>query len=236
MLHLYSCLAATILLTGLGLAVDVPFVFGENSSDLSGYASDQLKEASASSTELAGVPAVSLSDNDDSIERAIVGNDSLNKSSSDNNTTGLQEIPSGLIALGQSFALNAANNSSELFETDLDPELSAVAVALPIQIVTSSNQENDLFNEGNKNYDEGNYQKAIECYDQATRLNSQLKEAWYNKGRALCAQGKYPEAIGAFDQAIHICPNYSKAWRSKGRALEAMGRDDEAEQAFQNAG
>ncbi len=43
---------------GSGAAADVPFVFGENSSDVAGYTSDQLKRMSASSHELKGVPII----------------------------------------------------------------------------------------------------------------------------------------------------------------------------------
>ena len=54
-----------ILLIGLGAAADVPFVFDESTFGVAGYSPDQIEKASASSSDLAGVPFVSsLSDNE----------------------------------------------------------------------------------------------------------------------------------------------------------------------------
>jgi tetratricopeptide (TPR) repeat protein len=227
--QLYLCLIASILIAGSGIATDVPFVFDEKFSDLAGYNSHQLERASALSPDLAGVPPVS-SPNGGTIEIALATNESANKSSGNNRATKSQRTLYGFVILNQSSLSNATNISSERFDTNLLPAYSMVV----LPIVTSPNQD-DWFKEGNKNYNNGNYQKAIECYDQAIKLNPQLKEGLCNKGIALCRLGKYQDAIDAFDQAIDICPNYSKAWRSKGHVLEAMGREDEAKQAFQNA-
>lgn len=227
-LHLW--LVAAILAIELGIATDVPFVFDDNSSKLAGFDSKQLQEASASSRDLEGVPPVSSLDNDEIIKIAISKNDSANASSSDNKTKESQSILSGFAALNQSSESNSTI-SSERLETDLQPAYSMVE----LPIVTSTNQDY-WFKEGNKNYNNSNYQEAVECYDQAIELNSQSKEIWCNKGIALCRLGKYQDALDAFDQATGICPDYSKAWRSKGHALKAMGREAEAEQAFQKAG
>jgi hypothetical protein len=54
-----------IILIGLGSSADVPFVFDDRTSGIAGYSSNQIEQASASSSNLAGVPFVSsLSDNE----------------------------------------------------------------------------------------------------------------------------------------------------------------------------
>jgi tetratricopeptide (TPR) repeat protein len=213
-----------IVLIGSGLALDVPFVFDENSSDLDSYNSKQLEVASSSSRDLAGVPPVSSPDDYDTIEITLVANESINKSSTNNNSTQSQDILSGFEKNNQSFTDKATNFSHDTDSTEF----------LSRYILVKNPAE--LFNEGNKNYNKGNYQKAIECYDQAINLNPKLKEAWCNKGMALYRLEKYKDALKAFDQALIICPDYAKAWRCKGQAFEAMGLYDEAKQAFQNAG
>jgi len=69
----------------------------------------------------------------------------------------------------------------------------------------------DWFITGNNYYDEGNYNKSIECYEMAIQENQQFADAWYNKGTALCKLGRYREAINAFKHALEINPNHAKA-------------------------
>ncbi|VVB72399.1 Beta-barrel assembly-enhancing protease [uncultured archaeon] len=62
-----------VVLSGSGLASDVPFVFGEGASDLADYSSIQLQEASSSSPDLAGVPSVTSPANSEIMEIPITG-------------------------------------------------------------------------------------------------------------------------------------------------------------------
>lgn len=234
MSQLHHYLVAVILLVESGIAVDVPYVFDEKSSDLAGYESYQLREASALSRDLVGIQPVTSPTPDDDyvIEVTLAANKSIDLFSSDNSTTDSQRILSGFVPFNQLSLASATNFSSKGFDTNLTPVYPLVV----LPVVTSTNKKDYWFNEGNKNYNNSNYQEAIECYDLAIKLKPQFKEAWCNKGVALCRLCKYRDAIDAFDQAIIISPDYSNAWRNKGRALRAMGQDDEAKQAFQKAG
>jgi|SRR5271157_6252969 len=96
---------------------------------------------------------------------------------------------------------------------------------LPIYMGSDSNEpanQDSLFEEGNTYYTNGEYQKAIDCYDQVIKLNLQLYEAQYNKGLALCQLGEYQAAISAFDQALNICPDCKEAQQSKDKANQAL--------------
>ena len=214
MFQLCLLLVSAVILTGPGIALDIPFVFDKNYSNLADYDSNQLNNASALSRDLEGVPPVSSPDNYDMIEVDLVTKESINTSSYDNETTKPQKILSGLVTLNLSTVANATN-VSDGFGFDLDPEYSLRG-------------EEYWFNIGNIYYNKMNYQKAIECYEKAIEINSQLKEAWYNEGIALGKLGKYQDAIKAFDQALSISPDYSNALRNKDLALKAMRREDKS--------
>ncbi len=62
-----------ITLCGSGLASDVPFVFGEDNSNLTDYSSDQLQEASSSSPDLVGVPPVISPSDSEVLEIPVTG-------------------------------------------------------------------------------------------------------------------------------------------------------------------
>jgi len=74
---------------------------------------------------------------------------------------------------------------------------------------------------------QGKYNEAIKCFNEAIRLDPKEVDAWNNKGVALVIQEKYDEAIKAFDEAIRLDPNLAGAWNNKGVALKALGRSDE---------
>jgi len=66
-------LISIVLLTASGLAADVPFVFGEGSSDVASFTSAQLEQTSSNSPDLAGVPPVSSPSDSEVLEFPIVG-------------------------------------------------------------------------------------------------------------------------------------------------------------------
>ena len=55
------------------------------------------------------------------------------------------------------------------------------------------------------------YDKAIQCYDEALKIDPLLKEAWYNKGRAYALKGEHKKAIENYSKALEIDPDYSDA-------------------------
>jgi tetratricopeptide (TPR) repeat protein len=217
MSQLNLCLVTVIFLTGSAMAVDLPFVFDENTSDLVGYDSNQLEMASTLSRDLVGVVPVSSPDNNDTIGVSLVTNNSINNLSRNNKTTESQRISSGLVALNQSSMANTTNFSSEKFETNLPPTYSMIP-----------SSSDDWFKEGNTNYDKEDYAKAIACYDQAIQLNPHFSGSWCNKGMALCRLEKYQEAIKAFDKALEIDSHYAKALKGKESALQAIGHENAA--------
>ena len=64
------------------------------------------------------------------------------------------------------------------------------------------------------------YDEAIECYENAIRLNSKIAVFWYNKAIALRTKGKYDEAAEAYDKAIELDPKNTMIWSGKGEVFE----------------
>jgi len=72
-----------------------------------------------------------------------------------------------------------------------------ILIALLVPVVSSQQTAEEWYNKGVDLYNQGNYDEAIKCYDEAIKLNPQLTEAWSNKGVVLGEQGNYDEAINA---------------------------------------
>ena len=68
------------------------------------------------------------------------------------------------------------------------------------------------------------YKEALECAEEATKIEQNFEDAWVIKGSVLDMLGRHEEAIECYDKAIEINPKSEKAWASKGAALGMLGR------------
>jgi tetratricopeptide (TPR) repeat protein len=218
MSQLYFCLVTAILLTELGLAIDVPFVFGENSSDLSSYTSNHLKEVSSLYPNLAGVSPVSSPNEYETVEIAYSINKSINQSSRDNNIIESQDILSSLIPLNPDTS-NVINISTEVPPIFLWPNSPEYFDA------------KDYLTTGNWYYNEPSkdYANALICYEEGIKLRpndtSLIADLWYGKGNALLKLGKYNDSLAAYDMSLSFKPNYRNAWDAKCRILKDLHYD-----------
>ncbi|NQS79219.1 MAG: tetratricopeptide repeat protein, partial [Methanoculleus bourgensis] len=74
----------------------------------------------------------------------------------------------------------------------------------------------------------GQYDRAIECYDRALKLNANAANAWYHKGRVLNTACRYLEAAECFDQGIRIDPDCARLWAARGQVLYHLQHYQEA--------
>ena len=71
--QLIYCISLILLLMGSAMAMDVPFIFDENSSGVAGCTSDQLEKTSKASIDLAGVPPIYKPSDNEILEFPITG-------------------------------------------------------------------------------------------------------------------------------------------------------------------
>lgn len=84
----------------------------------------------------------------------------------------------------------------------------------------------EWYDQGNIKFMEGNYQEAIDCYDQALNLNPSNIDAWISKGNALNSMGFYDDAISCYDRALEMDPDNEFALLGRSLSIsfkEAMG-------------
>ena len=193
------CWLCLIFVVGLVAAADLPFVFNDTSTVVANYTADQLKNISASSPELAGVPSISTPSDNEVL--TFPGNNSTLGSKTYNRTVGdlkktfnvrsWQEKGIILFNLGRyDESLQAFNQAIKLSPRDADNWNSKGAVLVQL----------------------GRYNQAIKCFDLAIRLDHSFIMPWLNKAKVLSELGKYHEAIRACDKAIGLNTKIWKVW------------------------
>jgi Flp pilus assembly protein TadD len=88
---------------------------------------------------------------------------------------------------------------------------------------------------GNAYRNNGDYDKAIEEFNQALRLNPNYAEAYSNRGAAWGATGDYDKAIEDFSEAIRLNPDYANAYYNRGITWGTKGDYDKAIEDYSQA-
>ena len=97
----------------------------------------------------------------------------------------------------------------------------------PITPIDPTSEQQSL-RSGNRHFQQGKYDKAIEDYDEAIRINPESAEAYYNRGTTKDMLGRHEEAIADYNEAIRINPEFAQAYYNRGNAKDALGRHEEA--------
>jgi len=79
---------------------------------------------------------------------------------------------------------------------------------------------NQWVNKGHELVKKGSYKDAINCYNEALKLNPNLPRAWCSKGYALIKLKKYKESHACLDEALRINPRHVSCWTIKGWAFK----------------
>jgi tetratricopeptide (TPR) repeat protein len=69
----------------------------------------------------------------------------------------------------------------------------------------------------------GDFDRSIQDYDQAIKIDPNFANAFYNRGNAYGNKGQFDRAIQDFDQAIKIDPKSAFAFRSRSIAKARKG-------------
>jgi Flp pilus assembly protein TadD len=92
-----------------------------------------------------------------------------------------------------------------------------------------------LFNRGNKFFEQGAHAEAAALYEEALELDSSLAEALSNLGSALSHLGRYEEAEQCFREAIAIKPNLSDPHTNLGVLLRQQSYLSDSEASLRRA-
>ncbi len=82
--------------------------------------------------------------------------------------------------------------------------------------------------EGDGFYRNGSYDKAIQAYDKAIKINNLSADAFYKEGNALFELGAYDEAIRVYNKALDA---YDKIDKISGLNQSELNQTDMAEEA-----
>jgi tetratricopeptide (TPR) repeat protein len=81
---------------------------------------------------------------------------------------------------------------------------------------------------GNSCVELGKFDRAIECYSRAIKLNPKLATAYHNLGEMLVGEKRWDEAIANYRQAIALNPNFFESYHSLGKTWAERGELDRA--------
>jgi tetratricopeptide (TPR) repeat protein len=90
-------------------------------------------------------------------------------------------------------------------------------------------------NRGNAYTAKGDYDRAIEDFDQSIKLKGTYTKPFNNRGVAYLKKGEYDIAIEAFDEAIKLNPNYADAFANRAAAYLKTNEYDRAARDYDEA-
>jgi len=91
-----------------------------------------------------------------------------------------------------------------------------VAVLLCASFAFAADQSSDLGEKGVTAFKQGDYDKAIDDFSRAVRLNTNYVGAYYFRGLAYMAKSQYDNSISDFSRALALNTNYADAYYFRG--------------------
>ena len=101
--------------------------------------------------------------------------------------------------------------------------------------IVSDKAPEDFNKQGIDHARSGEYQKAIDAFNQTIHFDSNNSKAYYNRGLVYAHLGKSQQALEDFSQAIRLDPNNAAAYFSRGHVHYDLGNKDRACDDWQKA-
>jgi tetratricopeptide (TPR) repeat protein len=92
-----------------------------------------------------------------------------------------------------------------------------------------------LFEQAQGAHARGEFEKALDLYEQAIKVRPEFPEAEFQRGNALVSLARFAEAEAAFKRASALKKNWSLPYSALGALLMRRDRDAEATQTFRQA-
>jgi tetratricopeptide (TPR) repeat protein len=118
---------------------------------------------------------------------------------------------------------------------DADKAIQYCTEAIKSGRLTDYELVHSLNNRGWAYYRKGDYDRAVQDYNQAIHLKPDYAYVLNNRGLVYYRQGDYDRAIQDYDQAIHLKPDYAGAFNNRGLAYESKRDSERAIQDFDQA-
>lgn len=84
-------------------------------------------------------------------------------------------------------------------------------------------------------YEASDYQKAVECFQEALKRNPEYVQACYNLGLTLDNCKRYDQALQCYNRTLELKPTHPNAWNNKGVILYRRGERQEAIECYEKA-
>ena len=119
----------------------------------------------------------------------------------------------------------------------------ALLLLLSLNVVTRAQSAFDdgsadpvkLFERGQNAHAQGDFQKALEFYEEAIKVRPEFPEAEFQRGNALVALERLPEAESAYRRSLEIRKDWSLPYSALGALLVRLNRDSDAEPFLRQA-
>ena len=72
-----------------------------------------------------------------------------------------------------------------------------------------------LVEEGNKYLKQDLHEEALNCYEEALKINPENPNVYYNIGLVYLGEEKYDDALKVYDELVKEYPDFMEAWRIK---------------------
>ncbi len=118
-------------------------------------------------------------------------------------------------------ALKINPNDERVLDKKNELVLEMKLFSIPLKV---QNKARTLFLAGKKNFNKNNYEKAMEFYNKALKLNPYDIKTWNNKGNTLEAIGKFKKAINCYEEALKLNPKDYDATRNLKKCEDNMGK------------
>jgi tetratricopeptide (TPR) repeat protein len=103
------------------------------------------------------------------------------------------------------------------------------------QFTWNPNAESAYYGRGYAYKKRGDYDRAIQDFNEAIQLNPNFERAYYDRGNAYIDKEDYDRAIQEFDEAIRLNPNNANNYNNRGVAYKRKGDYGRAIQDYNQA-